>query len=130
MDDELQTCGKGVAANAALPAALSEVMAAIAGNLEAHIAALDPRDETARPELEAYQQLVARHTALAAQLRETAEQMEAYRDLPMPEHDAQVMQGPAVRDAFQQLIDSEQAVATLLTQRLQTYRDMLGAQST
>jgi hypothetical protein len=46
----------------------------------------------------------------------------------MAEHDAQVMHGSAVRGAFQQLIDSEQAVATLLTQRLQTYREMLGAQ--
>jgi hypothetical protein len=128
MDDEPQTCGKGVAANAALPTALSEVMAAIARNLETHMAALDPRDDTARLELEAYQKLIERHTALAAQLRETAEQMEGYRDLPMAEHDAQVMNGPAVRGAFQQLIDSEQAVATLLTQRLQTYREMLGAQ--
>ena len=127
MDDELQTCGKGVAANAALPAALSEVMTAIAGNLRAHMAALDARDDTARPELEAYQKLVERHTALAAELRETAEQMEGYRDLPMAQHDEQVMHGPAVRGAFQQLIDSEQAVATLLTQRLQTYREMLGA---
>jgi hypothetical protein len=44
---EEQTCGRGLAENAVLPAQLAEVTEAIADNLQAHMQALELDDEAA-----------------------------------------------------------------------------------
>jgi hypothetical protein len=49
-----QTCGEGLAQNSPLPIKLGELAAAIAGNLEAHMPALDTDDANAAAEHRAY----------------------------------------------------------------------------
>ena len=67
MDDQ-QTCGKGLAQNASLPATLADLMDAMAGNLELHTKALDLTDDNARLELDAYQKLSTQLRNVAAML--------------------------------------------------------------
>ena len=100
-------CGKGLAQNAALPAKLADAIEAVAANLSAHMTALDARDPKARAERDAYASLFAKHRTAAAQLRAIAEEMAGYRDLPMAPHDADVMQGPALRQPFERLVAIE-----------------------
>jgi len=49
--EQQPTCGQGLAHNAAPPAKLAEVFAAVAEVLEIHLTALDPKDKGSRPEL-------------------------------------------------------------------------------
>jgi hypothetical protein len=51
--EQQQTCGKGLAENAVLPARLGAVTGALADVLEAHVKALDLDDENARAEHDA-----------------------------------------------------------------------------
>src|ERR671935_3226006 len=68
--DNQPTCGKGLAANAALPAKLAELVAARAEVLERHTQALDLTDPNARHELDAYTALARapryRHRAIGS----------------------------------------------------------------
>jgi hypothetical protein len=121
------TCGQGVAANATLPAKLAELIAAVAGNLEAHMPSLDRADPAAAREHDAYRELAAEHRDLAARLQRTAEHMAAQRDLPMGRHDESVPAGPEVRAAFEHLIDVQAQLAELLRERLELHRAMLAA---
>ena len=89
-DDE-PTCGKGLAANAVLPAKFAELIAATAEVLERHTAALDATDPHAAAEREAYTTLVDAHRAIAKSLSELAQSMTSYRDLPMARHDPAIM---------------------------------------
>jgi hypothetical protein len=50
---EQQTCGKGLADRSVLPAKISELMAAMVENLEAHQETLDVTDENGKRELHA-----------------------------------------------------------------------------
>jgi hypothetical protein len=65
--DDQPTCGKGIAANAVLPAKLAELTAATAEVLERHTKALDLTDPAAREEREAYVALVRAHRAIAGE---------------------------------------------------------------
>jgi hypothetical protein len=65
MAQEEQTCGKGLAANAALPQRLSELIVALAGVLETHMKALDLTDENSRTEHDAYRRLAQQHRETA-----------------------------------------------------------------
>lgn len=106
MDDQ-PTCGKGLSANASLPATVGELMAAMAGVLDVHQRALDLTDEHARPEHHAYVTLVLELRAIAAQLGATAERMTGYADLPMGRHDDAAMAGPEAIFAFDRLVKAE-----------------------
>ena len=48
-DPEEWTCGKGIAANAPLPAALGKLASAQGQVLQVHMRALDPSDPAAKP---------------------------------------------------------------------------------
>jgi hypothetical protein len=126
MADE-PTCGKGVAANATLPAKLAELTAAVAANLEAHMPTLDRTDPAAAREHEVYGELAAEHRDLAARLAATAEHMAAQRDLAMGRHDEAALAGPEVRVAFERLVHVQEELADLLRERLDLHRAMLGA---
>ena len=61
--DDQPTCGKGLAANAVLPARLGELMAARAEVLERHMKALDPTEPTALYNLAAANEKLLNHRA-------------------------------------------------------------------
>jgi hypothetical protein len=126
MDAEVQepTCGQGLAEHAELHVRLGLLLGAMAGNLEAHLAAIGP-DSHSRPEREAYESLLATHRRLAAELGAVADEMAGYRNLPMAEHDMQRMAGPEAVGAFKAFIEAEQAVSDLLSGWVERDRQMI-----
>ena|SRR5690349_7873679 len=113
---EPQTCGKGLAENSVLPAKLSQLISAMAGNLEAHRRALDLNDQYSRAEYEAYEKLLKELRQTAAQLAITAAEMAGYRELPMGRHDEKAMIHPSVREAFEQFVEHKRELLELLQQ--------------
>ena len=124
MTDE-PTCGKGLAANAALPAKIAELTAAVAEILERHMKALDMSDENSRREHALYDRLSREHRDSAAALADTAERMASARDLPMGAHDMAVMADPAMSAAFERFVRLEEELLQLLQSRLEEDRAML-----
>lgn len=124
MDDQ-PTCGKGLAASSTLPAALGAVAASLSEVLVAHQASLDVTDADAKREHDAYQDIANAHRLIAAQLDAAAKRMAAYRDLPMGPHDMDVIMGPRAVSAFVRFVEREEALLTLLQQRLEEDRAML-----
>src|SRR5688500_3995388 len=88
------TCGKGLAASAALPAKLGELMGTMAEMRERHTKALDLGEAAGREEQTAYASLVKGYREVAVGLEGLAAEMAGYRDLPMASHDMAVMQDP------------------------------------
>jgi hypothetical protein len=119
-DDDRPTCGKGVAANAVLPATLAELMAARADVLEHHTKALDPADPAARQELDAYNKLVEDHRRVADELVGLARQMASYGGLLMGRHDFAVMSDPSGQPAaFRSFVEFERQLLRLLQNKLE-----------
>lgn len=125
MAEELQTCGKGLAANSPLPRKLSELTAALAGVLEAHTKALDLEDENSRTEQEAYDRLARSLHEAAARLEATAVEMAGYGDLPMGRHDMEAMAGPEPRAAFERYLSGKRELLSLLQETLTQDEEML-----
>ena len=122
---EEATCGKGLAANAALPAKLADLMDAVARVLETHTTALDLEDDDAKQEYDAYAKLVEQHRRIATELHGLSEQMVSYRDLPMGRHDRKALSAPDAADFFERLVNLEQELLSLLQQRLEEHRPLL-----
>jgi hypothetical protein len=121
------TCGTGLAANAALPAKLGELLGATAEVLERHSAALDRTEPAGRAELEAYTALVRAHRAIARDLAALAQQMAGYRDLPVARHDEAVLADPAGQAAaFERLVAVERELLELLRARVEEGEQMQG----
>jgi hypothetical protein len=109
------TCGQGLAANAALPAKLAELLATRAEVLERHTRALDLSEPHGQRELEAYTALVGAHRAVATDLANLAQAMASYRDLPMAAHDMATMTDPSGQaEAFRRFVAVEQELLALL----------------
>jgi hypothetical protein len=125
--DEQQTCGMGLAEHSALPARLADVVEAMAGNLQVHMAALELDDEPARQEHAVYLRLVEEQRQAAGRLRAVAGEMAAARDLPMGRHDSETMRSPEVGDAFRRYLQAKQDLLTLL-QRMADQDQQLLAQ--
>ena len=125
--EQQPTCGQGLAHNAALPAKLAEVFAAVAEVLEFHLTALDPKDKGSRPEFDAYVALATEHRELESRVRALAMQMESYRDLPMAKHDMSVMTSAKAAEAFEQLLAQKEALASLLRKWVDEHRAMVKA---
>ena len=125
--DEQPTCGKGLAENAALPAKVSELTAAMGAVLEAHIPSLELTDERSRKEHEVYQRLVGDFRQAAVQLEAIARQMGESRHLPMGRHDEAAMASPDVRRSFERFVQLEQELVALLQRRLELDQQMLAA---
>jgi hypothetical protein len=123
--DEQQTCGKGLAENSALPAKLADVVEAMAGNLQVHMAALELDDEPARQEHAVYLGLVEEQRQAAGRLRAVAGEMAAARDLPMGRHDSETMRSPEVGDAFRRFIKAKQDLLTLLQRMAEQDQQLL-----
>lgn len=124
MDDQ-PTCGKGLAQNSSLPAALAELMDAMAGNLELHTKALDLTDDHARLELEAYRNLSKQLRQVATELAAAASDMAGYRNLPMARHDPAAMRDPGLLQAFERFVSREVALHELLRTRIDQHHAML-----
>ena len=124
MEDEL-TCGKGVAAQSTLPAALAELMGGMARVLDLHQEALDLSDENARPEHHAYMTLVIQMQSAADQLSAIARRMTSYRDLPMGRHDEARMAAPNSIAAFRRFVDAERSTMKMLAESLQEHEGLL-----
>ena len=125
MSEQL-TCGQGLAQNAGLPANLADLLGAVAEILEVHLTALDPTHKPSRPELDAYVGLATGHREIESRLRVVALQMEGYRDRPMAQHDMDVMTSPKTAEAFHRLVAQQEALAALLTSRLDRHRQISG----
>jgi hypothetical protein len=124
--EEQPTCGKGLAANAVLPAKLADLLVARAEVLERHMQALDPIDPTARQELEAYANLVGAHRGVASELTGLAQEMAGYRDLAMAPHDLAVMANPdGQMAAFRRLVAVERELLALLEANLEHEETLL-----
>jgi hypothetical protein len=123
--DEQQTCGRGLAEHAALPARLAEVTEAMASNLQVHMAALELDDEPARQEHAVYLRLAEEQRQAAARLRAVASEMAGARDLPMGRHDTQTMTSPEVGDAFHRFVTAKQDLLDLLQGMVEQDRRML-----
>ena len=119
------TCGKGLAANAALPAKLGALMAAMAELLDNHTRALVATDANSGLERAAYERLVKDQRAIAASLGALAAAMESYRGLPAAPHDESVLADQRSREVFADFIDAEEAAAALLQEQIKEYRAML-----
>jgi hypothetical protein len=124
MDDAL-TCGKGLARHSALPAKLGDVMEAGAEVLEFHTKTLDPADQPARRELDAYLSVACQHRAIARDLRALASELAAYRSLPMAGHDERTMADPQAGAAFERFVRREEELITLLEGRIEEDRQLL-----
>ena len=119
------TCGQGLAEHSALPRKLGEVVTALAANLNEHLPALDGGDDAARAEQRAYESLITKFRAIAADLEAAAAEMAGYRDLPMGRHDMQKMSRPEVGEAFADFVRAEEELAALLAHGLERDRAML-----
>ena len=120
-----QTCGRGLAEHAALPARLADVTEAMADNLQVHLAALELDDEPARQEHAVYLRLAEEQRQAAARLRVVAGEMAAARDLPMGRHDTQVLASPEVGDAFQRFVAAKRELLALLERMVEQDQRML-----
>ncbi|MBI3965305.1 MAG: hypothetical protein HY329_06690 [Chloroflexi bacterium] len=124
--DDQPTCGKGLAANAVLPAKLAELIDARAEVLERHTRALDLADPNGRPELDAYTALARAHRGVAAELTKLAQHLADCRDLPMARHDMKVMTDPEGQAAaFQCYVAIERELLQLLQAKLEEEETLL-----
>ena len=121
------TCGQGLAVHSAVPAKLSELISAMAENLEAHMKALDLNDENSRQEFEVYVKVAQQHREIAGQLQETGLLMAGQRGLPMGRHDSTAMADPMVMAAFEKLVRVETELVELMQGVLETHRSMVGS---
>ncbi|MEX0784564.1 MAG: hypothetical protein WD557_18155 [Dehalococcoidia bacterium] len=128
MDDE-PTCGKGLAANAVLPAKLAELLTALADTLEAHRPALDLDEPAGRQEDEAYATLVTEQRQIAARLASLATRMEGCRALPMASHDMAVMADPARMAPYARFVATQRQLANMLQQSVAQGAAMLAETS-
>lgn len=125
MEEEEWTCGKGLAANAALPRTIGTVLAGLAEVLDNHMQALVTTSPESRPEYDAYEKLVGEYRALASQLAATAAVMEDCREVPDGVHDEAAMAEPSAREVFENLVRAEEDLLGLLQQSAAEHRAML-----
>ena len=123
--EQQQTCGKGLAENAVLPARLGAVTSALADVLEAHVKALNLDDENARAEHEAYTKLVDENRDVAARLRAVAERMAGYRDLPLGVHDERAVTSAEPVAVFEAFVAMKRELLNLLQEQDRRDRQLL-----
>lgn len=124
MDDQV-TCGKGLAANAKLPATMGELIAAMVDVLHVHQQALDLTDENAKPEHVAYVTLERELRSISSQLDASARHMTGYRDLPMGRHDEEKMSAREAIVAFERFLAAERALLSLLTASVAEHQTLI-----
>jgi hypothetical protein len=119
------TCGEGLAQFAGVPIALAELSTALSDMLEHHVSALDPDDQQAQPERDAYFDLTHRYRAIADQLFAAGQAMSSYRSIPECRHSLDVMMSQTSLERFRGFIDAEGKLADVLLTRLRDDEAML-----
>jgi hypothetical protein len=127
VDDDIQTCGKGLAEHSALPAKAAELFAAMAENLLVHVPTLDITDDNAARERDAYASLAEGFRAVADRLAATAQEMAGYRDLPMARHHVDRLASPEIMTAFQHFVVLEEGLLDVARRAASRDRAMLDA---
>jgi hypothetical protein len=127
MQDEQPTCGKGLAAHAALPEQIGTLMEAIAKVLQNHTRSLDLGDANSRSEREAYEHVVEQQRAVASSLGTLAATMRSYRDLPMGTHDERTLADRESLDVFNSFVRAEEMLLASLQTFVSEHRAMLNA---
>ena len=113
--DRQWTCGKGLAANSTLPAAIASVLGALADVLEHHMTALPEDDAIARREYAAYAALVVRTRTAMSETKALASEMAGYVSLPAAPHVASVLNEPRAQQLLDALVEREKELSRLLT---------------
>jgi hypothetical protein len=126
-DDGQHTCGKGIAGNAVLPDRVAALLQAMALIYENHMRALHPAEANGKLEIDAYTRLQRDFHAAAHQVSALAGAMRSYRDLPMADHDMAALTDASSIGAMREMIDAQEQLGTLLTQRASEFRKMLEA---
>lgn len=119
------TCGKGLAANAALPEAIGTFFDTLATVLDLHTRSLNLGESSGRAEHVAYMRLVVQQRAIASLLATLGHEMAGYVDLPMAGHDLEVLSAPESTAAFQALVDAERALLDRLAATVEEHEQML-----
>ena len=122
---EEQTCGKGLADNAVLPAKLAELIESQAAVLEHHMSSLDRAQPPGRAEFDVYESLVTQHRQIGRLLAQTAENMTASRDLPMAGHNIDALSNAIAVTVFQKFVQREEELAAMLKRRVEAHLAML-----
>ena len=117
MEAAERSCGKGLAAGGDVPAALAELITAMADVLEAHTHALEAVDIRARRELQAYRAIMVEQRKAASQLDATAALMRSHRDLPPAPHNEEVMRSEAAAKAFARYKAAAEAAGKVLARQ-------------
>ncbi len=125
--EEQPTCGRGLAENTVVPAALAAVAAGLARNLEVHTRALDPGDAAAAQEQGVYGRVAKSLRSAAADLQAAGAEMAAAADLPMGAHDMAAITTTDVLDAFEGYVAAEDDLRRLLDARREDNEQMLTA---
>ena len=125
MDEQPTTCGQGLAANAPLPALIGELLGAMAEVLEDHRQALDLNDPDARPEDDAYTQLVGELGSASTQAGSIARLLRSYRDLPMGAHNEARMAADESWEVFDRFVTAERHLLQWLKTSVAAHEQML-----
>lgn len=125
--EEQDTCGRGLAQSAVVPAALAAVASGMAQNLEVHVRALDPSDAAAAQEQGVYERVAHRLRSAAADLQVAAAEMASAVDLPMGAHDMAAMTTTDALGAFEGYVAAEDDLRGLLDARREDNEQMLTA---
>lgn len=124
MHDERPTCGKGLAAHAALPEKLGALLSAMAELLDNHTRSLSIEDANAMLEREAYARLIKDQQVVATNLKALAAAMRSYRGLPIAPHDERTLTDQRSLHVFDALIRAEEGVLALLQRSVDEHRVM------
>jgi hypothetical protein len=127
MQDEQPSCGRGLAAHAALPEKLAALLSAMAGLLENHTRSLPPEDANAMLEREAYDRLIKDQQAVATSLQALAAAMRSYRGLPIAPHDERTLADRRSLHVFDSFIRAEEAALAFLQRSLDEHHAMRNA---
>jgi uncharacterized protein YndB with AHSA1/START domain len=124
MQAEQATCGKGLAAHAALPEQLGALLSAMGQLLENHTRSLPIENANAMLEREAYDRLIKDQHVVATSLKELAAVMRSYRGLPIAPHDASVLADQRSLHVFDSFIQAEEDVLALLQRSVDEHHAM------
>jgi hypothetical protein len=125
--EDQPTCGRGLAQNAVVPAALAAVADGLAQNLEIHTRALNPGDAAAAQEQGVYGRVAKSLRSAAADLQAAGAEMAAAADLPMGAHDMAEITTTDALDAFKSFVAAENDLRRLLEARREDNEQMLTA---
>jgi hypothetical protein len=122
---ELQTCGKGLAARAGLPAGLADLIQGMVQILGFHQQSIDVTDPAGKDEVQVYADLEAQYRLVGALLKAAAGAMTAAYDLPMAAHDMRVLARRENAEIFATFVDGERAVRDYLEGAIREDEGML-----